>query len=218
MTTVLGRVFPRFTTQKTDPPTDFVTGELVANLPSNSLFFKKPDGTVLVIPGVEAVQALIGNGGGTPGPSTPTGPRILYAKNDAVLYDQRQLFIAGNYTLPAGSMGLNSRLDIRAQVNSQQGNNTRIRIKFGGAILSDVPIYWGKAYNISRSIRNRNVLNQQVSNSWGGNYGEVNDAFGEVDTTAIDTSQDVIITLEIDNSGGNDRRCRLDSFEVILWP
>lgn len=217
---IFRRIIPRYSTTKTEPPDDFDEGELVVNFTTGQLFAKHPNGTVYRFPSADKVgeaiaQAMSSN---PQGPGAPVGARILYADNTSTLYDQRQTYNARSYTLPAGTLGSNSRIDIRAQLNSQQGNNTRIRLIFGGVEICSFPIYWGKTYVASRSVRNRGVLNQQLCNSWGGNYGEVSDVFGEVVTLAVDTAQPVLIELEVDNSGGGDRRCRVDSFEVVLWP
>ena len=217
MTTVFGRVFPRYRTEGQDPPTDFPVGELVVNLPASSLYFKRPDGEVLIIPGLEAVLSLIGQGG-EPGPIAPTGPRILFANNESVLYDQRQLYQAGAYTLPGNTMGLLSRLDVRAQVYADQGSNSRVILKFGGVELANFSLGWGRSYIVARSIRNRGALDSQITDSWGGNPGPASNVYGQVQALSVDTSEDVEITLEVDNSGGNSRRCRVDSFEVLIWP
>lgn len=214
MTTVLGRVFPRYTTEKEDPPTDFPVGELVANEPTGSLFFKKANGEVLVIPGLERVQQIAGNGGG---PVVPTWPRVLFANHEPVLWEQVGWQTLRSFTVPAGTLTPSSRLDVRVQASPENGSNHELRLEIGENQIASVKTRSGRTYILERSLRRRGETDSFISDSWGGNLTSVSGKFGQVDVLTLLSNQDLLIECKVRHTS-NSQRFRVDSFEVVLWP
>lgn len=171
------------------------------------------------VPGPAGADGVPGPPGaaGAPGPVGVAGARILSAQNQSTLFDQPIATIARSYLLPPGTLGPNSRLDIRGQFFCE-GNNAVVRLKVGGVALFLLSLSAGRNYTLSRTLRNRGGLQSQISNSIAGNLGDVSNTAGAAQTLTLDTSLALLIELEVDNTGGGPRKCRIDSFEVVFWP
>lgn len=117
-------------------------------------------------------------------------------------------------TIPAGAMGANGRIEVRALFSVTNSANTKtLRVRFGGTTFASSAVTAVGSAPLLMNVANRNAANSQVG-TLGTGFGT---ASGAAITTAIDTTAAVNITIT-GQLGLGTEAITLESYQVLLYP